>query len=172
MENLEGTPSDELRAIRRDLGHDVEESERQFHVMLAEKSRALGIEPQPRADSQHADSIDGLLKAAKEQGFSNTQQFADATGLSPVLVTMLDRGLISLPSIPPEILDKVASTIKRAVEALSRYLQMGPRLAPGASYKAEDAPATEDPQDFFDAVLADPTLSEDRRERLLALRGR
>lgn len=172
MENLEGTPSDELRAIRRDLGHDVEESEKQFHIMLEEKRRALGIELESRGTSQTAESIDGLLIVAKEQGFPSTQKFADATELSPVLVTMLDRGLLSPPSIPHEILDKVAATINRTVEALSQYLQIGPRLAPGASYKAEDAPATEEPQDFFEAVLADPTLSEERREQLLALRRR
>ncbi|HEX8162896.1 MAG TPA: hypothetical protein VF538_13585 [Pyrinomonadaceae bacterium] len=172
MENLEGTPSDELRAIRRELGHDVGESERQFHAMLTEKSRALGLELESRAASHPAESIEGLLKVAKEQGFSTTQQFADATRLSPVLVTMLDRGLISFPSIPPKILDTVASTIKHTVEALSRYLQMGPRLALGASYKAEETPATEDPQDFFDAVRADPTLSEERRQQLLDLKGR
>jgi hypothetical protein len=171
MENLEGTPSDQLRAIRHDLGHDVEESERQFHVMLTEKSRALGIELDSLAASQPAELIEGLLKVAKEQGFSNARQFADATGLSPVLVTMLDRGLISFSTIPTSILDNVASTIMLTVETLSRYLQMGPRLAPGASYKAEESPATEAPQDFFEAVLADPTLSEERRAQLLALRG-
>ena len=171
MENLEGTPSEELRAIRRELGHDVEESERQFLSMLAEKSRAVGIELNSLTTTQTVEPIEGLLKVAKEQGFSNTQQFAEATELSPVLVTMLDRGLISFQTIPPKILNRVASAIKRTVETLSQYLQIGPRFAHGASYKAEDAPGTEEPQDFFEAVLDDPTLSEERREQLLALRG-
>jgi hypothetical protein len=172
MENLEGTPSEELRAIRRELGHDVEESERQFLSMLTEKSHAVGIELGSPAADQQAKPIEGLLKAAKEQGFSNSQQFAEATELSPVLVTMLDRGLISFHSIPTKILNRIASAINRTVEALSQYLQLGPRFAPGASYKAEDAPATEEPQDFFEAVIDDPTLSEERREQLLALRGK
>lgn len=170
MENLEGTPSEELRAIRRELGHDVEKSESEFLVMLTEKSRAIGIELESRTVEQAAEPIEGLLKVAREQGFSNTQQFADATELSPVLVTMLDRGLISFPSIPPKILDRVASVIRRSVEALSQYLQIGPRLAHGANYKAEESPAIEEPQDFFEAVLDDPTLSDERRKQLLALK--
>src|SRR5207237_1256964 len=129
-------------------------------------SRAVGIELELHTAAHSAEPIEGLLKAAKEQGFSNTQQFADATELSPVLVTMLDRGLIYFPSIPPKILNRVASAIRRSVEALSQYLQMGPRLAHGASYKAEDTPATEVPQDFFEAVLDDPMLSPERREQL------
>src|SRR5438128_1447230 len=124
MENLEGTPSEELRAIRRELGHDVEESERQFLSMLAEKSRAVGSELNSLTTTRTVEPIEGLLKVAKEQGFSNTQQFAEATELSPVLVTMLDRGLISFQSIPPKILNRVASVIKRTVETLSQYLQI------------------------------------------------
>jgi hypothetical protein len=138
--------------------------------MLTEKSRAAGIKLESRTAARTAEPIEGMLKAAKEQGFPSTQQFADATELSPVLVTMLDRGLIHFPSIPAKILDRVASAIRCSVEALSQYLQMGPRLAQGASYKAEDAPATEEPQDFFEAVLDDPMLSPERREQLLALR--
>jgi transcriptional regulator with XRE-family HTH domain len=170
MENLEGTPSDELRAIRRELGHDVEGSERAFLNMLTEKSRAIGIELDSPAAAQASEPIEGLLIAAKEKGFS-TQEFADATELSPVLVTMLDRGLIYFPSIPPKILDRVASVIKRSVEALSQYLQIGPRFASGANYKADEAPETEEPQDFFEAVIDDPAISEERRSRLLALRS-
>lgn len=183
MENLEGTPSEELRNIRRDLGHNVEESERQFLSMLTEKSRALGIGLEMRTSAQPvlADNttlsnddlqIQGLLKIAQEEGFPTSQQFADATELSPVLVTMLDRGLIYFPSIPPKILDRVASAIKRSVETLSQYLQIGPRFAHGASYKADEAPEIEEPQDFFEAVLDDPTLSEERREQLLALKSK
>lgn len=172
MENLEGTSSDELRAIRRELGHDVEGTEREFLNMLVEKSRAIGIELDSLATAQATKPIEGLLMAAKEQGFSTTQQFADVTELSPVLVTMLDRGLIYFPSIPPKILDRVASVIKRSVEALSQYLQIGPRLAYGANYKADEAPETEEPQDFFEAVLDDPTISEERRSQLLALKSK
>ena len=171
MENLEGTPSEELRAIRRELGHDVEGSERDFLSMLAEKSRTIGIELNSSADAQATQPIEGLLMVAQEQGFSTAQQFADATELSPVLVTMLDRGLISFPSIPPKILDRVASVIRRSVEALSQYLQLGPRFAHGANYKADEAPETEEPQDFFEAVIDDPTISEERRRQLLALKS-
>lgn len=171
MENLEGTPSEELRAIRRELGHDVEGSERDFLSMLTEKSRAIGIELDSPDAAQATEPIEGLLVAAQEQGFSTTQQFADATELSPVLVTMLDRGLIAFPSIPPPILDRIASVIRRSVEALSQYLQIGPRFAYGANYKSDEAPETEEPQDFFEAVLDDPTISEERRRQLLALKS-
>lgn len=41
MENLSGAPPRELRAIRRELGHDVEKSEREFLALIREKNSAL-----------------------------------------------------------------------------------------------------------------------------------
>lgn len=171
MENLEGTPSEELKTIRRDLGHDVEGTEQRFLSRLRKKSKALGIDLKSRSSIQSAPQLDGLLREAERQGYDDAEKLAEATGLSAVLVTMLDLGLIYFPSIPSKIVSRVASAINSSVEALSQYLQLGPRFAANMSFKSEEAPQLEEPQDFFEAVLDDPTLSDDHRAQLMALKG-
>lgn len=50
LENLDGVPLDELRRIRKALGHDVEKEEREFLALL--KSRGLLATTAPTADAQ------------------------------------------------------------------------------------------------------------------------
>lgn len=180
MENLEDASPEELRSIRSELDHNVEDSEEKFLSLLREKSQKLGIELQTsstqtnesKSESQLKNSTSNqrLLIIAKEQGLSNAQQLADATELSVVLVKMLDRGLIDVLSIPSIIVRRIASVIKHPAESLIRCLHIRPRLIPGLQYKADESPELEEPQDFFEAVSTDPTLSDERREKLLALR--
>lgn len=182
MENLDGASLEDLRAIRRDLGHDVEGSERSFLEMLREKSQESGIElktsavltPDSDDETGAAEPLPKkrLLTIAKEQGFPNAQRLADAVELSVVLVKMLDRGLIEITSIPPAVIVSIASAVKHPVETLQQCLQIPPRLMPGMQYKADVAPEIEEPQDFFEAVVTDPTLSEERCRRLLSLKSK
>ena len=44
MEDLEGASGEELRGIRRELGHDVEKSESEFISLLKKEYQSLGIE--------------------------------------------------------------------------------------------------------------------------------
>ncbi len=44
MEDLEGTSGEELRGIRRELGHDVEKNESEFICLLKKEYENLGIE--------------------------------------------------------------------------------------------------------------------------------
>jgi hypothetical protein len=180
MENLEGASLEELRAIRRDLGHDVESSEESFLSMLREKSQEVGINLRMNA-ARSTESENGirrkepapkkrLLAIAEEQGLSNAQQLAEATGLSVVLVKLLDRGLIDVLTIHPTITGTIASVLKQSVGTVVCCLQIPPRLAPHLQYKADKSPEVGKPQDFFEAVLKDPLLSDERREQLLALK--
>lgn len=110
----------------------------------------------------------GILTAAKEQGLSS-RQLAKLTGLSVVLITMFDRGMINTKRLPSVIVARIARAINSSAERVLEYLQLGPRFAVDANYKAEDSPGLEDPQDFFEAVRDDPTLSDEERQQLLAL---
>ena len=51
IEDLEGATGEELREIRRELGHDVEKSEREFTCFLKDEYENLGIELISEADT-------------------------------------------------------------------------------------------------------------------------
>ncbi len=182
MENLEGASPEELRAIRRDLGHDVDGSEESFLSMLIEKSREVGIEleaPTPPSTEliieprlSESSQKKRLLILAKEQGFPTAGHLAEAAQLSVVLVKMLDRGLIEVATIPHLVIRNLASVVKHPVEILLQCLQIPPRLTPGLKYKADVTPELEKPRDFFEAVLTDPTLPKDRCGDLLSLKNK
>jgi hypothetical protein len=54
-------------------------------------------------------------------------------------------------------------------KSIERYLQ-GPSLLPQvASYRSEQAPAVPPAQDFADAVRSDRTISDQRKQELLAM---
>jgi hypothetical protein len=182
MENLEGASPEDLRAIRLDLGHDVEADEASFLSMLREKSREAGIKlekntTRPTELNKQASFTAPLPKKrllilAKEQGFSTAQHLAEAAQLSVVLVKMLDRGLIEVGTIPHLVINNLAFVVKHPVEFLIQCLQIPPRLTPGLKYKADVTPELEKPKDFFEAVLTDPTLPKDRSESLLSLKNK
>lgn len=75
MEDLEGVTGEELREIRRELGHDVEKSEREFTCFLKDEYENLGIDLISEADTpppEVASTIKPYL------GF-----MSDETGLQP-----------------------------------------------------------------------------------------
>lgn len=136
--------------VRRGLGI--------VHDLLARQERAASIEP----------PIAGLLEAGRARGLA-PRQLAQATGLGDSLLRKLDRRLIRYASIPREAIEAIATALQREIETVARYLQQGPTFAAAARHRAEQAPQLAEPEDFFSAVRADPTLGEDRREHWLAL---
>lgn len=170
MEHLENTSLDELRRIRRALGDDIEASERQFLTMLREKLPHLESGEQ----SQHSQTISeapisGLLAEGKARGLTNFQ-LADAAELSIALITKLDRRLIDFLTIPRQIIQGLARVLQRSVENVSQYLQGPPLIPLRAQFKAEQTPRVTEVEDFFEAVRRDKSISEDRRQRLLAMK--
>lgn len=117
---------------------------------------------------ENRDPLTGILSAAQELGKSDDELVEDAR-LSHVLVTMFDLRQIKLSTTPQKVVERLASAIRKSVEQVTEYLGGGPRFAMGANYKAEEAPALDEPQSFADAVLDDPTLTDERREELLAM---
>lgn len=111
----------------------------------------------------------GILATAKKLGINNVQ-LANLTGLSIVLIAQLDRGLIKVnDKLPFELTKRIADAINVTTDQILGNLGLGPRFAPGANYKSEDAPQLPEAQDFPDAVRDDPTLLPEQRERLLAM---
>ncbi len=94
---------------------------------------------------------------------------AAAVGLSTALVRQLDRRLVRFASIPGEAIEVLAGALRRTPDAIARSLDGTPRPVAAAQYRADEAPALAEPQDFFAAVRADTSLSDEQRARWLAL---
>ena len=109
----------------------------------------------------------GLVTRAAQLGM-NVMQFADLTELSPVLVTMFDRRLIRLGSIPAQVLARISSALNSSVEEVAAYFT-DQALFPAGEFKADRAPTLPDQQDFFEAVRRDPSIGEERKRKLLDL---
>jgi hypothetical protein len=140
---------------------------RPLPVDLADPSRLLRRIEELDAASNDT-PLKGILAAAKERSISN-KQLAALTKLSVVLISMFDRGMISTVKLPRIIVRRIAEAIGTTAERVLEYLQAGPRLAIDTNFKADDVPELEEPQNFFDAVRDDPTLTPQQREYLLSL---
>jgi hypothetical protein len=114
--------------------------------------------------------IESILSCAKKLGLDATG-LADATGLSVVLVTRLDRRLIDYGSIPEKVFDVLANALHAATALVTEYPQQPPALAMEARFRADENPKIPEPQNFFDAVRSDKSISEERRTALLSLPG-
>lgn len=159
FEDTEGLNLGDLREIRRIMGHDVEASEKRFLAFLGTLPGATASAARPF----------GILSRAKAQGRSIVQ-LANAAELSVALIAKLDLRLFRFASVPIQVIGKLCEVLAVSVDEVSAYLQQGAAFAPGAEYRADEAPSLPDQQDFFEAVSADKTLSEQRREHLLGLR--
>lgn len=170
LENLEGTPAEELRLILHNLSPTAEAAEQSFverlHLMRRDLEGAGGAELAAASDgAQGEPALRGLISEARKCGLT-AAELADAAQLSVVLMTKLDLRRIRYASIPRQVIEEVARALTRSAEQVALYLQGGP-IRTAAVFSAVDAP--EDPggpQDFLDAVHTDASLSAERRARL------
>ena len=102
--------------------------------------------------------FESLLSEGRVQGLE-PRQFAQASRLGVSLLRKLDRRLIRYASIPRDAIRGLADALRSDEASVSTYLRLGPALAPTTEHRSEQAPALTEPEDFFDAVRADPTIS-------------
>jgi len=126
--------------------------------ILAKQSASAGAPPQ----------FSSFLEAGKIRGLS-IHDIAVRSRLSVALIRKLDRRLLRYASIPQEAIDLLAQTLRQQISVITQYLQGGPTLAQGASYRSEKAPALVEQEDFFEAVRNDRTLSDEQRHFWLSL---
>jgi hypothetical protein len=128
-----------------------------------------GLIAQLRKEIEPRGVFKGIIAAAKDLGINNFQ-LAEMTGLSIVLVAQFDRGLIKVnENLPLEVVRRIAGAINETTQRIFDHLMGGPRFAQSAEFKADDSPVLPEAQDFAEAVIDDPTLSDERRRDLLAL---
>ena len=102
--------------------------------------------------------FESLLSEGRVQGLE-PRQFAQASRLGVSLLRKLDRRLIRYASIPRDAIRGLADALRSDEASVSTYLRLGPALAPATEHHSDQAPALAEPEDFFDAVRADPTIS-------------
>jgi len=116
------------------------------------------------------DSVEGIVSLGA-QGGQSLAALADRLELTPAIVRKLDLRYFIYQTIPAQLKSQLSEILGRAQPAIERYLKSPPRLANRAQYKSAQAPSVQGQDDFFEAVRTEPELSEDRRQRWLALEG-
>jgi hypothetical protein len=117
-------------------------------------------------------AISSLFEAGEKLGMDKFG-LAARLRLSIGIITKLNQRLIECSTVPMALVRELASTIGHSVDEVLEYLRCKPRLAPGLSFKADEAPELPQPQDFVEAVEKDRSLDPERKKELLELaRGR
>ena len=102
--------------------------------------------------------FESLLAGGRIHGLE-PRQLAQVARLGDSVLRKLDRRLIRFASIPRDAIVGLAEAIQNDEASVSAYLQQSPALAAATEHRSEQAPALAEPEDFFDAVRADPTIS-------------
>jgi hypothetical protein len=118
-----------------------------------------------QSPSEHA-PIRGLVAEAQARGLSR-KEMASALDLSIALIDKLDRRLVRYRTIHDAVVESIARLLATGTQQIALYLQGPPLLPRAASYRAEQAPAVPEAQDFAEAVSSDRTISPERKNELL-----
>lgn len=78
--------------------------------------------------------------------------------------------LVDADSVPVWFVDALALGLRSTVDDLRRFMAAPPRLAPGVSYKADDAPSAKQEKITFEDLLKQCKVPDERRQQLLASR--
>lgn len=152
---------------------DAEEVDEETLVLrgMSVVQNLLHRQEQEAAPPETVAPITSLLDEGRARGLT-PRQLAQAAGLGEILLRKLDRRLVRYASIPREAVEALAAALRREAQNVAAYLQQRPKFAAAAQYRAEQAPELAEPEDFFTAVRADPTMTDEQRARWLALAPR
>jgi hypothetical protein len=144
----EAAPSAEALRVRR-IGLEV-----------ARACRAAQTAPQTAPQT----ALTSLLAVVKAQGLK-PEVFAQNLGISYALFFKLHRRLIAPDSVPARFVQSLAEALERSVDEVRAYLNQGPTLAAGASYRSDNRPQAGQQETFAQAVASDPEMTDEQRNR-------
>lgn len=78
--------------------------------------------------------------------------------------------IVDIASVPAWFIDALARGLRSTVDDLRHFMAAPPRLAPGVSYKADDAPSAEKEKITFEDLLQQCKVPYERQQQLLASR--
>jgi transcriptional regulator with XRE-family HTH domain len=139
---------------------------RQARAKTASGKKGGSVKAQTQSSNSLA--ISSLFEAGEKRGLSKFD-LADRLRLSIGIITKLNQRLIECSTVPVELIRELASTIGHSFDDVFEYLRCKPRLTPGLSFKADEAPELPEPQDFIEAVEKDRSLGPERKKELLNL---
>jgi hypothetical protein len=165
---------DQLQDILRNLNSNADTEEERFISQLLKAHERLAQTVDERQVESKTVSFEdgaplrGLVSEARKHGLT-TEDLAERTKLSVPLVLKLDLRQIEYISIPRQIVEDIAGTLKRSVEQVAVYLQGDPiRTAVFQSHSLESGKAPHK-EDFTEAVQSDSSLTPSARNRLLRM---
>ena len=112
--------------------------------------------------------FESLIAEGRVHGLE-PRQLAQATKLGDSLLRKLDRRLIRFASIPQDAINNLSNAIQSAPASVATYLQQSPTFVAAMEHRSEQAPVLNAPEDFFDAVRADPTIRSEHTAYWLKL---
>jgi hypothetical protein len=144
----------------------------------AQRLAAVGLatlracRPQMAAQAAQSEVIafSSLLDAAAARGL-DIDALAARLSLTEQYVVKLHRRLFAPDSLPRTLVQNLADAVGRATADVAAYLAMPPRLAAGASYRADGAPSVGEQEDFAATLKADPELTDAQRALYLSAGG-
>jgi hypothetical protein len=106
--------------------------------------------------------LDSLLKAGTEAGLS-ADQLKDEFNLSMVMMRKMENRFLLSETIPADLIQRMAQTLKRNIQEVLSYLNQEPMIPDGVRLKSHQSPKIGQKESFFDALRKDDSLNEDQR---------
>jgi len=110
--------------------------------------------------------LTSLLDAARARGL-DMEALAARLSLTEQYIVKLHRRLFAPASLPKSLVRNLADALGSAMDDVAAYLAQPPRLAAGASYRADSAPAVGEQEDFAATLRADAELTDAQRAAYL-----
>jgi hypothetical protein len=115
--------------------------------------------------------LDSLLKAGTEAGLS-ADQLKDEFNLSMVMMRKMENRFLLGETIPADLIQRMAQTLKRNTQEVLSYLNQEPMIPGGLRLKSHQSPKIGQKESFFDALRKDDSLNEDQRTYWLSFENK
>jgi GMP synthase PP-ATPase subunit len=111
--------------------------------------------------------IHSILDEGKSQGIT-PDQLSNQLKLSILMIRKIDLRNILYSTIPLNLIESLAQTIKRNVREVARYLSGQSVIPETVRYKSSQTPKVTEQKKFFDEIRKDTTLNEEQRDYWLS----
>ncbi len=163
MEDLEGATGEELREIRRELGHDIEKSDSEFTCFIQEEYQKLGIELISEADMpppEVASAVKPYLGLMCEETGLQPSKIAQAVGTTrEYLIQITQNSDVVEESVREEICNRTGRVFPQVNrnKVLRSLRQRSQKIAAARNTEYSNEKVT------FEQILKTSGLSDDEQ---------
>lgn len=161
---IAANPAHSAELIQWAADEAVAESAAVYSASPTAEARAIEIGRQAaaRMRAQTAAPVRSLLTLAQQQNL-DTDALAERLSLSEPLIMKLERRLLRVATVPAQLIQSVAETLRVTAQQIQAYLALPAALANKVSYRSETVPQAMQ-QDFAQAVRNDYELTDDQKQ--------